>query len=275
MLNTSWLPRVTMRRIHWHWTAGGHYPNQTDLNAYHLLVDVDGKWHLGRASIALNSGGIKPGYAAHTLNANSDAIGVAICGMGGATEIPFNPGKWPIRPIQVDTLVAGCRQLGEFYDIPVTRKTMLSHAEVQSTLGIAQRNKWDFTRMPDDVTTLRGAHAIGDWIRGRIAGAVVPVVADPIPTGATGRVTASSLIARNAPNGTRVGSLPRDTIVGVDAEQGEWLNVTTPAGFTVWVSREHIEIIDGPRPIEPTKPDTRRAAIVEIRKQLDALEASL
>ena len=80
---------------------------------------------------------------------------------------------------------------------------------------------------------------------------------------------------RNAPNGTQVGSLPRDTIVSVEVEQGKWLNVTTPAGFTVWVSREHIEIIDGPRPIEPTKPDPRRAAIVEIRKQLDALEASL
>lgn len=275
MIDPAWLPRVSMRRIHWHWPAGGHYPNQTDLNAYHLLVDVDGKWHKGRASIALNSGSPKPGYAAHTLNANSDAIGIALCGMGGAQESPFDPGKWPIRPIQVDTLVAGCRQLGEFYDIPVTRKTMLSHAEVQSTLGIQQRNKWDWTRLPDDVTTLRGAHAIGDWIRGRIAGAALPVVAEPIPTGATGRVTASSLIARNAPNGTQVGSLPRDTIVSVDAEDGTWLQVTTPAGFTVWVSREHVEIIDGPRPIEPTKADPRRAMIAEIRKQLDALEASL
>ena len=44
--------------------------------------------------------------------------------------------------------------------------------------------------------------------------------------------------------GTQTGSLPRDTIVSVDAEQGEWLNVTTRAGFTVWVSRDHIEIID-------------------------------
>ena len=50
MIDPAWLPRVSMRRIHFHWPAGGHYPNQTDLNAYHLLVDVDGKWHLGRAT---------------------------------------------------------------------------------------------------------------------------------------------------------------------------------------------------------------------------------
>lgn len=263
-----------MRRIQWHWPAGTHDPNKTDKDAYHLLVDGDGRWHRGTASIALNSGTLKPGYAAHTLNANSDAIGIALCGMGGATESPFDPGKWPIRPIQMDTLIEGCRQLRDVYGIPVTRKTMLSHAEVQITLGIQQRNKWDWNRLPDDVTTIRGALAIGDWIRARIDGEAA-TVADPIPTGATGRVTASSLNARNSPDGTITGSLPIDTLVRVIAEQGDWLSVQTPAGFRVWVSKAYVEIIDGPRPIEPTKPDPRRAAIAEIRKQLDALEASL
>lgn len=273
-INPEWLPRVSMRRIHWHWTAGTHTPNNVDRRAYHLLIDGEGRWHRGTASIALNSGGIKPGYAAHTLNANSDAIGISLCGMAGATEAPFSAGRYPIRPAQIDALVGGCRILGEFYGITASRKTMLSHAEVQSTLGIQQRNKWDWTRLPDDVTTLRGGHEIGDWIRGRISKDVASV-ADPVPTGATASVTASSLNARNAPNGTITGSLPRGTLVSVIEQEGIWLHVETPAGFKVWVSTEHVEIIDGPRPQTPTTPDPRRQWIADFRKHLDTLEAAL
>lgn len=275
MLDPAWLPRVPMRRIHWHWTAGTNTPNSTDRKAYHLLIDGEGNWHRGVAGIELNSGGIKPGYAAHTLNANSDAIGISLCGMGGAMESPFDPGKWPITPKQIDALVEGCRALGEFYAIPVTRKTMLSHAEIQPTLGIQQRNKWDWTRLPDDVTLLRGGHVIGDWIRGRIAQDAIVAPAEPLPTGATGRVTASSLNARNAPNGAITGNLPRGVILTVVSEAGEWLQVETPAGFVVWVSREHVEIIDGPRPVAPSAPDPRRELIAEFRKFLDQFEATL
>lgn len=275
MIDPAWLPPVPMRRIHWHWPAGAHMPNDTDRRAYHLLIDGDGRWHRGTASIALNSGGLKPGYAAHTLNANSDAIGIALCGMGGATEVPFNAGQWPIRPVQIAALVKGCRQLGEVYNIPVTRKTMLSHAEVQPTLGIPQRQKWDWTRLPDDVTTIRGGIAIGDWIRAQIAAGTAAAPADPIPTGATGRVTASELRTRNAPDGDITGSVPRDMILTVMGEHGGWLHVETPGGYRVWVSRDHVEIIDGPRPVAPTAPDPRRALIAEFRKYLDQLEASL
>ena len=34
------------------------------------------------------------------------------------------------------------------YKIPVTPQTILTHAEVQPTLGIKQRGKWDVTRIP-------------------------------------------------------------------------------------------------------------------------------
>ena len=274
-INPAWLPRVPMRRIHWHWTAGTHTPNDHDRKAYHLLIDGDGNWHKGVPGIELNSGGIKAGYAAHTLNGNTDAIGISLCGMGGAQESPFRPGNWPIRPTQIDALVEGLRQLGKVYSIPVTRKTMLSHAEVQLTLGIAQRAKWDWTMLPGPVTSIKGALAIGDWIRGRVSEAASLAAADPIPAGATGRVTASSLIARNGPNGAQVGSIPRDTLVTVQEAQSGWLLVETPAGHRVWVSAEHVAIVDGPPATAPTIPDPRRAAIAAIRAQADILEANL
>jgi len=34
------------------------------------------------------------------------------------------------------------------YNIPVSPWTTLSHAEVQQTLGVAQRNKWDYMVLP-------------------------------------------------------------------------------------------------------------------------------
>lgn len=33
-------PGVT--RVHWHWKAGNHTPNVTDLSVYHILIPADG-----------------------------------------------------------------------------------------------------------------------------------------------------------------------------------------------------------------------------------------
>ena len=48
----AWLPAVPMKRVHGHWTAGGHEANETDRKAYHLLVEGDGKLVRGIPSIA-------------------------------------------------------------------------------------------------------------------------------------------------------------------------------------------------------------------------------
>jgi hypothetical protein len=49
----------------------------------------------------------------------------------------------------------------------VDRKTVLSHAEVQQTLGITQKGKWDIARLPFD-DSIKGAIAIGDQMRGLV-----------------------------------------------------------------------------------------------------------
>ena len=68
--------------------------------------------------------------------------------MVGAVERPFNAGRYPITPAQVDALARLCADLCRDYTIPVTRKTVLTHAEVQPTLGITQRGKWDVSWLP-------------------------------------------------------------------------------------------------------------------------------
>jgi hypothetical protein len=70
--------------------------------------------------------------------------------------------------LQLSAMTRDAASLCIAYDIPVTRWSVLTHAEVQPTLGIVQRWKWDITILP-------GMHvpgdpiAIGDRIRDMIA----------------------------------------------------------------------------------------------------------
>lgn len=168
----AWLPKVAMRRIHFHWTGGTYKASADDRKHYHVLVDGDASLVRGTPSIALNAAPIKDGYAAHTLNANGDAIGVSVCCMGGpkgaVTESPFRPGPYPMTRAQFEMMARVGADLCRFYDVPIGPNTTLSHAEVQANLGIAQRGKWDFTRFAFEPGTV-GAKACGDRLRSAIA----------------------------------------------------------------------------------------------------------
>ncbi|MDX1039512.1 N-acetylmuramoyl-L-alanine amidase [Sinorhizobium medicae] len=160
----DWMPAAKMGRIICHWTAGAHKASEFDRGHYHILIEDEGKLVRGIPSIALNEAPAKRGYAAHTLGANSGSIGVSLCCMGGSNEAPFDPGKYPMTREQWDALTSVVANLCRRYSIPVTDKTVLSHAEVQNNLGIQQRGKWDFTRLAFD-PSVKGAKACGDKLR--------------------------------------------------------------------------------------------------------------
>ncbi|ATB06514.1 N-acetylmuramoyl-L-alanine amidase [Sinorhizobium meliloti] len=161
---SDWMPAAKMERIICHWTAGAHKASEFDRGHYHILIEDDGKLIRGIPSIKLNEAPAQKGYAAHTLGANSGSIGVSLCCMGGANEAPFDPGKYPMNREQWDALTSVVADLCRRYSIPVTDKTVLSHAEVQNNLGIQQRGKWDFTRLAFD-PSVKGAKACGDKLR--------------------------------------------------------------------------------------------------------------
>lgn len=163
----DWLPNVNMDRIILHWTAGTHKANSVDKKHYHILIEGDGNLVRGKYSILANAKPIRGRYAAHTRNCNTRSIGVAFCCMHGATEVPFNSGGYPLKKEQWDIAVKVFAQLCQFYTIPVTPETVLSHAEVEATLGIKQRNKWDVARLSFDLK-LKGAKRIGDEFRRQV-----------------------------------------------------------------------------------------------------------
>jgi N-acetyl-anhydromuramyl-L-alanine amidase AmpD len=96
---------------------------------YHILIEGDGKLVRDDHSIADDAAPVRGGYTAHTLNCNTGSIGVSLCCMAGAKENPFDPGKFPMTREQWRRLAEVVADLYRRYEIPVTRATVLSHAD--------------------------------------------------------------------------------------------------------------------------------------------------
>jgi hypothetical protein len=148
-----------LTRIHWHWTGGAYQPNAIDCAHYHFIVDGD-------ANVIACHDPVK--HLSHTLNANTGAIGVAVAAMGKAVERPFSRGPYPLLSRQLAALTALSARLCADYDIPVSRWSTMSHSEVQPTLGIRQRMKWDINWLPD-LAGPSDPHTVNDRIRKMVA----------------------------------------------------------------------------------------------------------
>ena len=157
-----------MKRIIIHWTGGTGTFGTLDAEHYHFAIDWTGKVHQGKHKPEANLDCTDGRYAAHTRRCNTGSIGIALCGMHEAVERPFDPGKNPINHKQIDALAELCADLCEGYGIPVTPQTVLTHAEVQPTLGIKQRGKWDITWLPDAKGPMKPVN-VGNILRERIA----------------------------------------------------------------------------------------------------------
>jgi len=239
----NWMPDAAMSRVHIHWTGGKYTANATDKSRYHILIEGDGSLVRGDHPINANAkgSGIEP--ASHTRKANTGAIGVSICSMFGSREAPFLAGNFPVLAVQWDQMIGVVAELSRHYEMPVTPKTILTHAEVQTSLGIPQKNKWDIVRLVFDPATV-GHKAVGDKLRHEVA-----VALDKLsPPGTTPTadilklarfrvvgVSPSTLNLRNAPAGQKKGELPEGTLVERLGEDGGWWRIRTPQGFAGWV----------------------------------------
>ena len=165
---SAWLPPAKMQRIILHWTAGSHKASDIDKNHYHILVEGDGDLVKGNCSITANQqGGGKGKKANHTRNCNSGSIGVSMCAMHAAKQHPFDAGAYPLTQRQWDVATQVVAELCKKYGIPVSPKTVLTHAEVQSNLGIAQSGKWDIAKLPWD-PSFDTARECGDRLRTQV-----------------------------------------------------------------------------------------------------------
>lgn len=167
-----------MKRIHWHWDGGNG--DARNLSHYHFVIDHKGEIHAGKPP-EVNAAPLGPDYVRHTRGANSNAIAICVAGMAGAKERPFRPGPNPINEKQIEVLVDLTADLCDTYGIPVSRKTTLSHAEVQPNLGIRQRGKWDIAWMPP-MPRVGDPVEVGDALRRRVKDRMAQEFA-PVRTG--------------------------------------------------------------------------------------------
>ncbi len=155
-----------LKRVIAHWAVTRYKADEISKKHYHWIVEGDGAVIAGNLPPESNIAP-KPGhYAAHTLGCNTGSIGISCAAMFGALTVE-NYGLFPITEKQFDGL---CRKIAEQckkYDITVTPRTVLSHAEVQGTLGIKQRGKWDIAVLP--FAGMKTAKDCGDLMRRRVA----------------------------------------------------------------------------------------------------------
>ncbi|WP_057461302.1 N-acetylmuramoyl-L-alanine amidase [Pseudovibrio sp. POLY-S9] len=137
-----------LHRIHLHWTGGGAGIIDLELMHYNEVIDHEGKVHSGKYPVTMQAAYAVGKAASHTLNANSGAIGLAIDCMADAIEQPFSAGSAPMTTSQLKVLTERAAYYCEMFDIPVTRYSVLSHAEIQRILGINQKRKWDICWIP-------------------------------------------------------------------------------------------------------------------------------
>lgn len=253
LIPESWKPAAKMSRIHLHWTAGNHIPNAVDRRSYHILVRGDGELVRGDRPISANAKGSGVKQASHTLNANTGAIGVSLCCMKGAKEVPFKAGSQPMTQVQWDVGMQVLEELADAYAIPITSKTILTHAEVQPNLNIKQKNKWDIVRLAFD-PSIKGFKDVGDHMRSEVAalrdGRSISIPHEEIDDShkferyRVSGVDPSTLNFRNAPNGVKVGELPERTTVEFIAAVGHWWQVRTRLGYVGWVWSEFLKPIN-------------------------------
>lgn len=155
-------------KIIMHWSGGPNIVTDLDREHYHFITDGSGKTQAGLNKPEANNDTTDGNYSAHTRGANTGAIGVSMAGMGNAVERPFHAGDYPLTEVQVKAFCAHVADLCDLYGIPVTRKTVLTHAEVQPTLGIRQNGKWDVNWLPGMKAPVDPVEA-GDELRERIA----------------------------------------------------------------------------------------------------------
>ena len=176
LVNADWMPPARMKRVIVHWTAGGYSANEIDRKAYHVLVQGDGTLIRGTHSIADNVSTADGMYAAHTLNCNTASIGVSACAMVHCVRSPFAAGRAPMRELQWRQMAEATADLCRFYDIPVTPQTVLGHGEVQATLGIRQKDKWDPMVLPwmPEMSMTQVGIAFRTMVQNHLAGSAEP-----------------------------------------------------------------------------------------------------
>lgn len=155
-----------MKRIILHWTAGGHFPNSTDLEHYHFVIDKGGKVYNGKFKPEDNLNCYDGKYALHTGGGNTGSIGVAVCGMADFKG-KLSDTKYPLTAVQVERMFSFTAELCRKYGIAVTPDTVMTHYEFgKSHPKTSSAGKIDITILPPYLSVKPSE--VGNFIRKKV-----------------------------------------------------------------------------------------------------------
>lgn len=133
-------------------TGGTYNVNETDLNAYHFVIDGKGHVYEGHHKPEDNIDCKDGNYAAHAKDHNTGSIGIAIaCRRDTFTQ--------PTRK-QVEAMCSLAARLCKDYDIDVGKHTVYTHAEIDP------KRKIDINNLP--CVAVYGTNNVGDWLRNKV-----------------------------------------------------------------------------------------------------------
>ena len=157
-----------MKKFVGHWTGGGYQASEYERAHYHGLVEGDGRRVEGDKAPEANKSPLDANYVRHAGGFNSDAIGRAICCMGGddVRESPLNTGKYPPTKAQWDELCKWAAEDCQTYGIKIDQDHVVLHAEIKSRWGRGVY-KWDITVVPGHAGRL-SAKTAGDIFRDQV-----------------------------------------------------------------------------------------------------------
>lgn len=135
-----------LTKICLHWTAGSSKPCNTDLNAYHYLIDSIGKIYVGTHKPKDNLDCTDGNYAAHCGGGNTGCIGISVCGMA-KFDIKNKKTKYPITQKQIETLCCLTAYLSIKYDFSISEKSVFTHYEFDRK-KTKPEGKIDITYLP-------------------------------------------------------------------------------------------------------------------------------
>lgn len=160
-----------MNKICLHWTAGPNKPCDTDLKAYHFLIDDTGKKYTGKFKPEDNLNCNDGVYAQHCGGGNTGCIGISVCGMANF-DLTKKQTRYPLTQIQIETMCKLCAELCIKYKIEIKPETVFTHFEFDQKQAKKQ-GKIDITYLPYLPNLQK--EKVGDFLRNKIAWYVIQI----------------------------------------------------------------------------------------------------
>ena len=154
-----------MNKIIIHWTGGAWFPNATDKEHYHFLIDKNGKVINGKFKVEDNENCNDGKYAVHCGGGNTGAIGVSMCGMYVPKGVNIKDTKFPLTKKQCEACFKLVAQLCKKHLINLNN--VLTHYEFgQAHPKTSSSGKIDITFLPPYPEIKQ--NQIGSFIRNKV-----------------------------------------------------------------------------------------------------------